>query len=115
MKISVYNGKFKVAKWTSHYKKDRFNRGKTVYNELPKDYAIKGFYVDRNHPHGAEIHWICSNGIILIANARTKRLVTKLIARPAQITRYYKACNLYAPKWLLCKCREHEKRGLNNV
>lgn len=115
MKISVYRGKFIVKNWTSHYKKDRLDRTRIVYSELPRDYAIRGFYVDRNHPHGAEIHWICSNGIILIVNVRTKRLVTKLIARPAQITRYYRTCGLYAPKWLLYKCKEHEKRGLNNV
>ena len=47
------------------------------------------FVVDTGHPNGDELHTIFDNGMIIVQNARTGRLVTELIARPGQIKRYW--------------------------
>jgi hypothetical protein len=46
--------------------------------------------VDTGHPNGNEIHTITEKAEIIIQNERTKRIVTVLFARPAQVTRYWK-------------------------
>ena len=50
---------------------------------------IDGFVVDKDHDNGVELHLINNNGLIYIMNARTKKLITVLGARPMQIQRYY--------------------------
>ena len=69
------------------------------------------FVVDRGHKNGAEVHIITTTAIILVYNARTKKLVTKLIARPAQIKRYYP--NGDYPQEIVDLAYEHTKLGYN--
>lgn len=61
--------------------------------------AVARFVVDRGHVNGPEVHEITDTGIINIYNQLTKKLITKLIARPGQIRRYFKGGN--APQELV--------------
>jgi hypothetical protein len=53
--------------------------------------------VDTGHPNGNEIHTITERAEIIIQNERTKKVVTVLFARPAQVTRYWKLMNKRFP------------------
>ena len=70
-----------------HYNSERVAREKLI-REIGIGTEVATFRVDRNHPNGAELHTITTTGIIIIRNERTKKMVTKLIARPGQIRRY---------------------------
>ena len=73
---------------TKHYENDRCKREQLI-NDLGNGYIVDGFIVDNWHKHGAEVHSITDNGIIIIHNLKSGKLITKLIARPHQIERYY--------------------------
>lgn len=77
--------------------------------------GICSFIVDTNHPNGYEIHTITDNGVIVIQNERTKRIVTALIARENQIRRYFvngvMPIEIYA---ILSVADNHHKKGYNN-
>lgn len=81
---------------TKHYKKDRHRRERLI-NDLGDSYIIDGFIVDKGHKNGLEVHSITSNGIIVIHNLESGKLVTKLIARPHQIERYYESTGREKP------------------
>ena len=70
-----------------HYNRDRVAREKLI-REIGIGKEIKTVRVDKGHPNGAELHTITTNGIVIIRNERTKKMITKLIARPNQIRRY---------------------------
>lgn len=87
---------------SNHYFDKRFNREKLIKKFCNGDgFYIEGFVIDRGHKHGAEVHSITDTGLIIVHNYYTGKLVTKLIARPEQIKRYYKKSGKQAPKWLL--------------
>ena len=71
-----------------HYTNDR-QRREEIINMIGQGTPVATFIIDRGHRNGAEIHEITDTGIINIYNLRTHKLVTKLIARPGQIRRYY--------------------------
>ena len=71
------------------YTRDRQNR-EAIITQIGVGTVIKEVVVDRGHRNGPEIHKITSTALILVYNQRSGKLVTKLIARPAQILRYYK-------------------------
>ena len=103
---------------SEHYKNQRDKREKFIEEHLGKGYAIDGFIVDKGHYKGAEVHSIYDNGIIVVHNLRSGKLVTKLLARPQQIKRYYEATGREHPdgyKELLELARQHESLGYNNV
>lgn len=50
-----------------------------------------GFLVDKGHENGLEEHYITTTGLIIIRNHMTHKAITILIARKAQIRRYYDA------------------------
>ncbi len=72
-----------------HYTRDRQLR-ESIINQIGIGNVIKEVVVDRGHRNGPEIHRITDTALILVYNQRTGILVTKLIARPAQILRYYR-------------------------
>ena len=74
--------------YSKHYVSDRIEREKLI-QKIGVGIALDTIRVDRNHKNGAELHTITSTGIIIIRNERTNKIVTKLIARPGQIKRYY--------------------------
>ena len=75
---------------TKHYTNDRQKREEIIRNVIGEGKEVETFKIDRGHRNGPELHTITTTGIIIIRNARTKKIVTKLIARPAQIKRYFK-------------------------
>ena len=74
---------------TRHYLTDRQKR-EALIKTIGEGNAIATFTVDKHHRNGPELHTITDTGIIIIRNKRTKKLITKLIARPNQIKRYFK-------------------------
>ena len=89
---------------SKHYSNDRKQREENI-KKIGYGVKVNCFVIDRGHKNGAEIHEITSTGIINIYNQRTGKLVTKLIARPNQIKRYYKEGK--APQELLNKAYEN--------
>ena len=73
---------------SKHYSNDRIAR-ETLIAQIGIGKAISTVRIDRGHPAGAELHTITTTGIIIIHNERTHKMVTKLIARPGQIRRYF--------------------------
>ena len=93
-----------------HFTRDRQDR-ETLIKEIGSGKVVKRVVVDRGHRNGPEIHEVTDNAIVNIYNQRTRKLITKLIARPNQIRRYYEEGK--APKEILNKAYEHMKKGYN--
>lgn len=113
--------KIQSASNTSHNSSERAGRNNNIgsyeveHPGTPRDL----FMVDRGHADGKEIHVVKSNAIVEIFNydkliKGQSSLVTKLIARPPQIRRYYDWCNMKAPDFILKLAAENEKAGFNN-
>lgn len=100
---------------TMHYKNDKAVRIMVIEKYIGFGRDIFSAEVNRGHKNGTEIHVVTDTGIIKIYNARTRRHVTDLIARPNQIKRVYNAKGQYAPKWLLDVAYENQNRGFNMV
>lgn len=105
---------------TFHNSSERTSRNNNV-SEYEKEHPGEPrdlFMVDRGNKDGKEIHVVKSNAIVEIYNYNKVLkgqggLITKLIARPSQISRYYKWCNIQAPSSLLKLARENEDNGYN--
>ena len=110
----VYNidrkkGKEIKTMTSRHYNRDRIIREKLI-QQIGIGKEIKTVEVDKGHPNGAELHTITTNGIIIIRNARTKKMITKLIARPNQIKRYG-----IERKDVIEIARKHQTLGYNMI
>lgn len=114
--LRPYEGSYDVAYNTHHNHYDRCYRQQVIEDLCASEGAIPmfAFLCDSGHKNGLEIHWVFSNGIIAILNEFTHCLVTYLIARPAQIIRYFKACHWYAPRSIVDYARQHRIQGLNH-
>ena len=73
---------------SKHYVNDRKKR-EQIINLIGQGNIIKSVEIDKGHKNGTEIHQISDTGIVIIFNKKTKKLITKLIARPNQIKRYF--------------------------
>lgn len=82
---------------TKHYKNNRYKREKFI-SGLGESHIVDGFVVDNGHKNGLEVHSITDNGIIIVHNLNSGELVTKLIARPQQIKRYYESTGRETPE-----------------
>jgi hypothetical protein len=103
---------------TKHYEKQRCCREKFINKYVGDGYIIDGFVVDKGHPNGIEVHSITENAIIIIHNYRTGKLVTKLLARPQQIKRYYESTGRKHPaeyEHILELAKEHNILGYNDM
>lgn len=99
---------------SKHYKDERRKREKLVNRYLNGDgKVIDSFIVDRGHPKGLERHDITDNGLILVYNATSNKFVTKLIARPHQIKRYYADVGREPPSEILVLAKFHKDLGYN--
>lgn len=106
-----------MGKQTNHYKKKRYKREKFIDKYLGNGNIVDEFIVDRGHPHGAERHCITDNAIIIIYNVVSGKLVTKLLARPQQIKRYYESTGREPPteyEHILELAFQHNVLGYNN-
>lgn len=96
---------------SKHYTSDRKNREELI-KAIGYGKTIKTAVVDKGHKNGPEIHELSDTGIITIYNQKTKKLITKLIARPGQIARYY-ARNEIIPAKVMNLARQHQNFGYN--
>ena len=77
---------------SNHYKTKRYIREKFINEYLGGDgNVVDSFIINREHPMGEEVHCITDAGLIIIYNAQSQKLITKLLARPQQIKRYYES------------------------
>lgn len=99
---------------SNHYKNKRYKREKFICEHCNGDgKIIDEFIVDKGHVKGLERHCITDTGIIIIYNAASGKLVSKLIARPNQIKRYYYGTDREPPQSLLRLAEWHESLGYN--
>ncbi|MBR5604226.1 MAG: hypothetical protein IKW51_08455 [Bacteroidales bacterium] len=99
---------------SKHYDKHRGKRQRFIVNHINGDgNVIDNFIINKGHKDGVEIHSITDTGLIIIHNKNTGKLVTKLIARPEQIKRYYKYSDKHPPRWLLSLAEWHQSLGYN--
>lgn len=101
---------------STHYKTDREAREQIIKQIgsapiLSINSVLCVFKVDKGHRDGAEIHVITENAIINIYNQNSRKFVTSLIARPAQLLRY----GADIPEEVLEKAREHMRKGYNEI
>jgi len=73
---------------SKHYTRDRQIR-EAIIRQIGLGEEVITKEVDRGHPNGAELHTVTTTGIIIIRNKKTNKMITKLIARPSQISRYF--------------------------
>lgn len=95
-----------------HYTTERCRRERII-TEIGMGEVYAVFIVDRGHKDGAEKHIITTTGIISIYNARSGKLITKLIARPGQIKRYYPDGDY--PTEIVSIARMHVSQHLNQI
>lgn len=99
---------------SNHYKRQRYKREKFIKQCCNGDgKVIDEFIVDKGHKDGLERHCITDTGMIIIYNAASGKLVSKLIARPQQITRYYIDLDREPPPSLLRLAEWHHSMGYN--
>lgn len=97
-----------------HYGKQRYQRQRLIDRHINGDgRVIDSFVIDKGHKDGLEVHSITDTGLIIIHNQQTGKLVTKLIARPQQIERYYKDSDKHPPRWLLDLAQWHMSLNYN--
>ena len=97
---------------SKHYNKGREKRENLIKNVIGEGKPVQTFKVDRGHRNGAELHTITTTGIIIVRNAKTKKVVTKLIARPNQIKRYFDTITDNV-KQIIEIAFQHTKKGYN--
>lgn len=101
---------------STHYKTERQAR-ESILKEIGSGpiLSINGrlcvFSVDKGHIKGAEYHVITENAIIHIYNQKSKKYITSLIARPAQLLRY----GVDIPQEVLNKAKDHVLKGYNEI
>jgi hypothetical protein len=99
---------------SKHYNRQRYRREKFINKCCNGDgKIIDEFIVDKGHVNGLERHCITDTGMIIIYNVNSGKLITKLIARPNQIKRYYAETDKVPPPSLLRLAEWHESLGYN--
>lgn len=96
-----------------HWTEDRQER-ENLIRTIGLGTKIATFVVDKGHRNGPELHTITTTGIIIVRNARTKKMVTKLIARPNQIRRYFDEVTEEVER-VITVARKHQQLGYNMV
>jgi hypothetical protein len=96
---------------SAHYTIDRQAR-EAIIKTIGNGNVILEKEIDRGHRNGPEIHKVSDTGIITVYNKRSGKMITKLIARPNQIKRYFEG---EAPAELLKVAREHQMMGYNEM
>lgn len=96
---------------SAHYQKERKKREYFIAFIVGDGNVIKEMVVDRGHVNGLEIHSLTDTGVIIIRNKRTGKLITKLIARPNQVKRFFK--KEQPPQWLMTLAKFHEDLHYN--
>ena len=104
---------------SKHYKDNRNDREKFIEEHLHSDgIIVDGFTVNKGHRNGLEVHSITDKGIIIIHNLNSGKLITKLLARPQQIKRYYESTGRKPPpeyESILELAELHKQLGYNEI
>ena len=96
---------------SKHWEEERANRSRLINEVIGLGKPIKEVIIDKGHKNGAERHVLTSTGIIIVYNARTGKMITRLIARVGQVKRYYEDGK--APKEIIRLARKHTDLGYN--
>jgi len=103
---------------SKHYETERHRREKFIDEHFGNGYIVDEFIVDKGHPKGVERHCITNEGVIIVYNFNSGKLVTKLLARPQQIKRYYESFERKPPleyENILKLARQHNILGYNKL
>ena len=100
---------------TEHFATERQGRDAFIHDVIGVGNVIDTFVVDRGHVGGAEIHSVTDTAIIIINNQQTNKLITELVARPAQLRRLYGERGEEPPKWLLRLAYNNNRHKYNEM
>jgi hypothetical protein len=106
-----------ILQITNHYEYERKNREKII-RWLGTGKIVDGFIIDKPCKKDAVVHSITENGIILIHSYSTGTLITKLIARPKQIEKYYKLTGREKPVEyddIIQRAIKHKRMRCNDI
>ena len=98
---------------SKHYIKIRNKREIFIRKHITDGNAIDKFVINKEHKDGKEIHSITDTGLVIIHNQKSGKLITKLIARPQQIIRYYNGINKEPPNQVLILAQWHQDLHYN--
>lgn len=87
--IAKINFTEKASSTTEHIT-ERSNRIRVYTETFGEGNTIASFVVDKGHRNGYEVHVLKDNRLIYIYNENSRKLITVLYARDAQISRYFK-------------------------
>lgn len=92
---------------------ERSKRMEIIYNLINNEHGkiCKIWIVDTGHRDGLEVHVIYNNGVCLIYNHETKKLITGLILRFNQVKRY----NVTITKCMSKKVKKHVQNNYNHI
>lgn len=99
-----------------HFSYERKVRRELIFNKLGQGIEVASFVVDKGHINGFERHIIYNNGVILVVNESTKKVVTIMVARVGNIVRYWKDMGRRIPRnleYLISVARVNEMKGYN--
>lgn len=94
---------------SKHYENDRKAR-EEIIEKIGYGKPVKMIEVDDGHKNGAVEQTLTTTGIVIVRNKRTRKIVTKLIARPGQLKRFFEND---IPEYLVALARDHQKMGYN--
>jgi hypothetical protein len=103
---------------SQHLKYERNNRVATLKAVLGEGIGVASFIVDRGHAEGVERHIIHHNGVIVIVNDRTHKVVTTFACSPNYLTRYWRGVGKQVPvslNYLLETARRNVRLGLTRL
>lgn len=110
------------VKLTAHFSVERRERQALINQNGGDGNEIAVIYWDRGHKDGAEYHILTDNGIIIVENANSGRLITKKFARIGQVRQLegkYDQLNKRiftmrnVPKKVLNRCQYYQSYALN--
>lgn len=115
---------YEFPAFTNHFANERTSRQALIDRLGGDGNHIAVIYWDRGHQNGAEFHTLTDNGIIIVENAMSGRLITKKLARIGQIRQLvgrYDQLNhrvftmATVPQRVIVRCRFYTENGYNNM
>lgn len=101
-----------MMRTSEHYREERAER-EAIIQKIGYGKVICVVEIDRGHRNGPELHEVSDTGIVTIYNKRTGKMITKLIARPGQLKRYFENGNI--PKNLYKKAVDNTVNHCYNL
>lgn len=96
-----------------HYQNERTERERFIKEFVGLGEEKYVFEYDYNGTK--QIHKITTTGIVNVYDRDGERLITRLVARPQQIKRYFQQHGQYAPRDLVTLAHEHNVKGYNEI